>query len=250
MVAILLALAVLGPAQTDRVEALTFAPPRTVVALDKIKGEPIQLAWSPDGQQLYVESGSRTRIGTFESLHHYLLTVADGKVQSVDAAPQWATDYLTWKSGQRAPAMKTLAIEISESRRTERAVSAPMGGALAKGGESGASTGNMDEAVSASLASQTQHVITLKLKGETVGEYVDTQFVPGYTFSWAPQSFGTLIAYINVNGRLGVMDAQGGKKEVAGTERVLLPAWADSGQQIAFVQKDNKKYGVYVTALK
>ena len=61
----------------------------------------------------------------------------------------------------------------------------PMGGDLAKGGGAGSGT-TADDIVDASLQSQMQHVITLKLKGETVGQYVDTQFVPGYTFSWAP----------------------------------------------------------------
>ena len=45
-----------------------------------------------------------------------------------------------------------------------------------------------DAVIGRRLTSQSQHVITLKLKGEIVGEYVDTQFLPGYTFGWSPQS--------------------------------------------------------------
>jgi hypothetical protein len=170
-------------------------------------------------------------------------------VKSVDAAPQWATDYQAWKSNKWAPGVRTFAIDISEDKRTTRAVSAPTGGALAKGGESGASTGNMDAATDAALTSQMQHVITLKLKGQTVGEYVDTQFVPGYTYSWAPQSFGTAIAYSNNEGHLTVMDQQGEKKTVPSTNHVMIPAWSDSGKKIAFIQKDGKKYALYVTDL-
>jgi len=247
--AFVLALASAALPQTAAVQAasLTFSAPRLVAALDKIKGEPIQLAWSADGTELYVETGSRTRIGTFENQKHYLVTAADGKIKNVDAAPQWATDYQTWKANKWAPGARTFAIDITEDKRTQRAVSAPVGGALAKGGESGASVGNMDAATDAALSSQVQHVITLKLKGETVGEYVDTQFVPGYTYSWAPQSLGTAIAYTNTEGRLAVMDQESGKKTVPSTSRVMTPAWSDSGKQIAFIQKDGKKFALYVT---
>ena len=227
--------------------ALNFSQPRLVVALDKVKGEPIQLGWSPDGTQLYVETGKRTRIGTFEDHKHYVVTASDGSVKTVDAAPQWATDYQAWKGYKSAPGAKTFTINLAEDKRTTRAVSAPMGGALAKGGESGASTGNMDAATDAALSTQVQHVITLKLKGETVGEYVDTQFVLGYTYGWAPQSFGTAIAYANSEGHLAVMDQQGAKKTVEATSHVMLPAWSDSGKQIAFVQKDGKKFALFVT---
>jgi hypothetical protein len=247
----LIALAVTAPPQAaSNAAALAFGAPQKIVTLDKIKGEPVQMAWSPDGTQLYIQTGQRTRIGTFESPKHYLLTLADQKVKGVDAPPKWATDYQTWKSNKWAPGQRTLAIEISDENRTQRAVSAPMGGALAKGGESGAAMGNMDDAVTASLTSQTQHVITLKLKGETVGEYVNTQFVPGYTFSWAPQSVGPAIAYARPDGRLAVMDQAGAKQDVPDTRNALLPAWADGGRQIAFVQKDGKKFDLYVTEIK
>jgi hypothetical protein len=242
-----IALASLTPVQAaPQAAALTLSAPRLMTALDKVKGEPMQLSWSPDGTQLYVQTGERTRIGTFQNPKHYLVTVSDGKIKSTDAPPQWATDYQAWKSNKWAPGAKTFAIEISEDKRTQRAVSMPMGGDLAKGGGAGSGT-TADDIVDASLQSQMQHVITLRLKGETVGQYVDTQFVPGYTFSWAPQSFGTAIAYTNEEGHLSVMDQQGGKKSVASTNHVMIPAWSDSGKQIAFVQKDGKKFALYVT---
>jgi hypothetical protein len=229
---------------------LTFSAPQKIVALDKIKGEPIQLAWSPDGTQLYVETGNRTRVGTFVDPKHYLATMADQKVKSIDAPPQWATDYQTWKSSKWAPGDKTYAIDIGEATRTQHTVSSPMGGDLAKGGASGASQGNMDDAVSASLTSQVQHVVTLKLKGEIVGEIVDTQFVPGYTFSWAPQSFGTAIAYARADGRLAVMTRDGTKQDVPDTRNTLLPAWSADGKQIAFVQRNGKKFELFVTQVR
>ena len=230
--------------------AMTFTPPQRILTLDKIKGEPIEMAWSQDGTELYVESGERTRMGVFESLKHYVVTIATQQVKNLDAPPQWATDYQSWKGNKWAPGNHAFVIDISEENRTVRAVSAPMGGALAKGGESGASTGNMDDAVGASLASQMQHVITLKLKGETIGEYVNTQFVPGYTFGWAPQSVGTYIAYGGPDGRLAVLDLQGSKTLVPDAKNALLPAWANDGKRIAFIEKNGKKFDLYVTEVK
>jgi hypothetical protein len=248
MIALLLALAALAPQAPLRAEALTFEAPRMVATLDKIKGEPIQMAWSPDGTELYVETGQRTRVGTFENQKHYLVTLADGKAKGIDAVPQWAADYQAWKGNKWAPGVRTFAIDIGEEKRTQRAVNMPMGGDLAKGGGASGTTSN--DMVSAALASQTQHVISLRLKGEVVGEYVDMQFVPGYTFSWAPQALGTAIAYENAEGRLTVMDQQGGRKDLASTSHVLLPAWSDSGQQIAFLQKDGKKFALYVVGVR
>jgi len=235
-----------APQAAPQAPSMNLSAPKLAAALDKIKGEPIQLSWSPDGAQLYLETGERTRLGTFQNPKHYLITLADGKIKGADAPPQWATDYQAWKSNKWAPGERTFQIEITEDKRTQRAVNLPMGGDLAKGGGAGSGT-TADDIVDASLQSQMQHVITLRLKGETVGQYVDTQFVPGYTFSWAPQSFGTAIAYATPEGHLSVMDHQGGKKSLASTNHVMIPAWSDSGKQIAFVQKDGKKFALYVT---
>jgi hypothetical protein len=197
---------------------------------------------------LYLQTGQRTRLGTFDNLKHYVVNVSDGKAKSADEPPQWATEYQSWKSNKWAPGDKTFAIDISEDKRTQRAVNTPMGGDLAKGGGATGTTAN--DVVDAALTSQVQHVITLKLKGEIVGEYVDTQFLPGYTFGWAPQSFGTAIAYANEEGRLAIMDGQGGKTSVGSTSHVMMPAWSDSGKQIAFIEKDGKKYRLLVTDVK
>jgi len=237
------------PQTTSAAPALTPGAPQKVVTLDKLKGEPIELAWSPDGKQVYIETGEKNRVGTFNNQKHYVLTLADEKLKSVDAAPDWAAAYQTWKSNKWAPGDHQFVIDISESKRTQSAVNTPMGGDLAKGGGSGGGT-TADDIVGAALSSQTQHVITLKLKGETVGEYVDTQFIPGYTFSWAPQSFGPAIAYARPDGRLAVMNRAGERKEVADTRNALLPAWAESGQTIAFLQRDGKKFDLFTVDVK
>ena len=77
---------------------------------------------------------------------------------------------------------------------------------------------------------QKQRVVTLTVKGETVGEFVGVQFLPGYTFSWSPASIA-MIAYANASGRLALMDRQGQKQQVDGTRNVILPAWSPDGSQ-------------------
>ena len=249
LIPFLIALTIATPQSARKADAMTFGAPQKIIALDKTKGEPIQLAWSPDGAELYIETGERSRIGTFANQKHYVLTLADQKMKSVDAPPLWATDYQAWKSNKWAPGDHAYVIDIGEDKRTQSAVSVPMGGDLAKGGGSGGGT-TSDDIVGASLNGQTQHVITLKLKGETVGEYVDTQFIPGYTFSWAPQAYGTAIAYARPDGHLSVMDRSGSKKEVPDTKGALLPAWSVDAHTLAFVEKDGKKFAVYVTEIK
>jgi hypothetical protein len=249
VIPLMIALSAAAAQAAPKADALTFGAPQKVVTLDKIKGEPIQLAWSADGTQLYIETGQRTRLGTFESPKHYVLSLADQKIQPIDAPPKWATDYQAWKGFKSAPGDRSFVIGIGDEKRTQRAVSVPMGGDLAKGGGAGAGT-TADDIVGAALSSQMQHVVTLKLKGEVVGEIVDTQFIPGYTFSWAPQSFGTAIVYARPDGHLSVMDHDGGKKEVPVTKNAILPAWSDSGQRIAFIHKDGKKFDVYMTDVK
>src|SRR5512147_983236 len=100
IIPLLLAFVTAIPQPSPRADALTFGTPRKVVTLDKIKGEPIQVAWSPDGTQLYLQTGERSRIGTFQSQKHYLVTLADGKVKGIDAAPDWVADYQAWKSNK------------------------------------------------------------------------------------------------------------------------------------------------------
>lgn len=229
-------------------KALTFSEPAKAAALDGIKGQPTHIAWSPDGSQVFVQTGDRTRVGTFQNPRYYVVNAADGKVSSVDAAPAWVADYSAWKANKWAPGVRSFAIDIDDQRRTQRATAAPTGGDLAKGGGGTGQGSTADDAVSAALTSQVQHVITLRLNGEVVGEYVDQQFVPGYTFSWAPESFGTMIAY-TTQGRLSVMDRQGGKTDVANVKNALLPAWSSDGSRIAFLSKDGKKYALYMTSV-
>jgi hypothetical protein len=125
-----------------------------------------------------------------------------------------------------------------------------MGGSLAKGGGADPNAGSTVEDVTMRAQQmQQQQVFTLTLKNETVGEFVNQQFLPGYTFGWAPQ--GGMIAYRNLAGHLAIMDERGDKREVADTKDVLLPAWSGDGSKIAFLERAGKnKYNLVVVNVK
>ncbi|HEX7018994.1 MAG TPA: hypothetical protein VF159_03220 [Gemmatimonadaceae bacterium] len=245
---LVLAIASASQAPARDASALTFSAPSQVTQL-KIKGEPIQLAWSDDGTQLYVQTGERTRLGTMGNARHYVLQIDGAKTKSVDAPPTWASEYYTWKSNKWAPGDHSLMIGIEDQQKRNTVTATPMGGDLARGGTSSAGTSS-DEAINVAMNSQMQHIITLRLKGEQVGKYIDMQFIPGYTFGWAPESAGAMIAYVNDDDRLSVMDGQGHKKALDGTKHVMVPAWSPDGSKIAYLEKDGKKYNLFVVDVK
>lgn len=215
----------------------------------KLKGEPTQLGWSPDGTKLFLQTSERDAKGMVRNPRFYMMSASDGRADAIDAPPAWAAEYWAWKSKQFAPGSTTFGIEVKEDQKSVSATAAPMGGALAKGDPG--SGGTTTEEVSGHAA-QTQlvRVVSLKLKGENVGEFVGVQFLAGYTFSWSPASMG-MVAYANPSGRLALMDPQGQKQEIGATKSVILPAWSNDGEKIAFLQKAGKnKYDLFVVAVK
>jgi dipeptidyl aminopeptidase/acylaminoacyl peptidase len=229
--------------------AVQISTPTLVTTVDtgKLKGEPTQLSWSADGSQLFLQTNERDDQQMTIRPRYYLVSLADGKVNSVDAPPAWATDYWTWKSNQYAPGSTSFGIDIKKGEQKLSSTSTPMGGDLARGGVDTGSGGTSAGDVAAARAQmQSQNVFTLLLKGETVGEFVGTQFLPGYTFGWSPKTLG-MIVYSNRAGHLAVMDQDGKKQQVESTKNVVLPAWSLDGSKIVFLQKGAKnKYELYV----
>ena len=233
--------------------ALQIAAPALVSTIDtgKLKGEPTQLAWSADGTQLFLQTSERDAKGMVGNHRYFVLAASDGKPQLVKEPPAWASEYWTWKSNQFAPGSTTFGIEIKQDVKSVTATASPMGGDLARGGTSGDPAGggtSAGDVASRAAQTQTQRVVTLTTKGETVGEFVGTQFLPGYSFGWAPRD--QMLAYSHASGRLAVMDAQGNKQQVDGTKNVILPAWSPDGARIAFLQRGGKnKYDLYVASV-
>jgi WD40-like Beta Propeller Repeat len=235
-------------AKTAQVSAPT---PVSTIDTGKLKGEPTQLAWSPDGTQLFLQTSERDSAGMTKNPRFFVMSASDGKPAPVGAPPAWAAEYWTWKSNQFAPGSTTFGIQSKVEERKVTATATPMGGDLAKGGadpEGGGGTTAGDVAA-ARAQTHTANVFTLTLKGEVVGEFAGQQFLPGYTFGWSPKN--QIMAYGNQAGRLALIDAQGGKQQIDATKNVILPAWSPDGTKIAFLQKAGKnKYDLVVVGLR
>ncbi|MGH9408784.1 MAG: TolB family protein [Vicinamibacterales bacterium] len=246
-------LLVLGLLQTPSAKTLSVSQPVRVAEIDtgKLKGEPTELAWSPDTSQLFLQTSERDRSMMTINPRYFMMSASNGQPKSVNQKPEWEGQYWTWKSSEYSPGPDKIAIDIKEEKRVADSTSSPTGGAMAKGGTVAGNGGTtMDDAVNAAQNKQQVHVMTLTLKGEQVGQFVDAQFLPGYTFSWSPASIA-MIAYVNASGHLAIMDLQRNKQQVESTKDVLLPAWSDDGSKIAFLERAGRnKYELYVATVR
>ena len=232
---------------------IVFGQPASVVEIDvgKLKGTLVRLAWSPDGTQFYLQTADPDTRGNVK-LRYYVVGLDGQPPKSVDSEPAWGATYWTWKTSQSAPGMASLRIAIDQQQRRVSATSNPAGGDMAKGGSGGGSTGSagsgggsaggmsVGEAAGAAYQTQNANVVTLKLKSEIVGEFVNTPPLPGTTFGWGPTGSG-LIVFVNLQGKVVLMDDQSRKQELAGSKDAYLPAWTTDGKKIAYLEKSGKK---------
>jgi hypothetical protein len=227
------------------VGSLAFAPATTVTTIDtdKMKGQPSRLAWSPDGSELYVQmmDGEFGKQAAARFSHH--VYKVDGAHQPVAAEPEWVLAYWTAKSGQASPDNPALKIDLKSENRSEKTVSSPMGGDLARGGGAGGDGGaaSAGDVLAAAYNKQSVPVNTMLLHGQIVGEYVNTVIVPGQTFGWGPKGSKVIAYSANKSGRLVVMDESGKRQEIDDTKDALFPAWSPDGKRLAWLQKDGKK---------
>jgi hypothetical protein len=231
-------------AQTPlRVDSLRLDEPVTVTEfdIDDLKGQPSRLAWSADGSQLYLQ----TLEGGFGrpdvKLRHYVFAATNGARQNLQIEPEWASEYWIVKSGQASPDGAHMKIELKSEQRRERTTSVPMGGDLARGGTTTATGTATNDGINAAYNSQSVPVHSMFFNGQLVGEFVNSVIVPGLTFGWGPKGTQTLAFAAPKSGRVVVMDAQGGRKELAGSKDALLPAWSPDASRLAWLQKDGRK---------
>lgn len=221
------------------------------IDLGKLQGQVRQLAWSPDGNTLYLQTYDMNKDGSLKAKYHYTMPVATGVPAKAEDTPAWAADYLNWSTGKAAPGDAGFSIVLDQGTKTLSATSTPMGGDYARGGNPDAGAGtSVDNVASATMGQQKVAVITLRLLGEVVGEFVNQVFVPGLTFGWAPTGTG-LIAFAEANGgKLVIMDHSGAKQKVDGTKNVAVPAWSADGARLAYLQGQGKnKYALVIATV-
>jgi len=212
------------------------------IDLGKLNGKLLrQLAWSPDGAELYLMTYDANKDASIKKAYHFVIRLETGAPKPVEAAPAWAEAYWTWKSGQASPDDASLKIDVATDRRRESAVAVPFGGDLARGGSDTSSAGSAggmstETAMAAANSSQMSNVYTMRLKGQVVGEWVNHPIVPGQTLGWAPKGHG-LIAYVDhKSGRLVLMNLAGERHAVDDTKEVTLPAWSNDGSRLAYLE--------------
>jgi len=220
-----------------------LSAPQPVADLDaaKMKGDLSRLAWSDDGSEFYVQTVEKDKAGNIKAAHHFVVSVQSKALKDVGAEPAWASKYWAWKSGQASPASAGLKIEVTERTETRRSVSAPTGGALARGGTDNPLDGtSFSDVAAAKDTSQTQKIFALTLRGETIGEWSNEAVTPGSNFSWAPAPL-QMIAYAKRGGGPIIVLDNRSKYELAGVSGALLPAWSANGKRIAWIERKDKK---------
>ena len=226
---------------------LKLSAPAPIVEFDakKLKGVLFRLAWSPDAQQIYLQTIERDRAGNIATAHHYLMGLSGEAPKRVDQEPAWAAPYWDWKSSQAAPGLPSFKIAVEEKRKRVNTTSTPMGGDLAKGGLEGSGAmapvggGAVGDAVSAVAQGQMATYYTLTLKSEVIGEFVNGLPNFGLAFGWGPAGSG-LIAFSNRDGAVVIMDDQGRKQEISSSKSTLFPAWTQDGKRLAYLQRTGK----------
>src|SRR5262249_6759699 len=98
------------------------------IDLGKMQGALVnQLAWSPNAEQIYLQTLTEDRKALPKDVYHYVIAAEGGAFKKVDAPPDWAIAYWTWKSGQTAPDDAAFKIDIATDKRIDAATALPMG---------------------------------------------------------------------------------------------------------------------------
>ena len=216
----------------------------THIDTSELKGRPARLVWSEDRSQLYlaVVEGNQAQHLTWR---HYL--IEEGKPpQAVDTEPEWAEAYWGWKSAKSffGDPLMTITVDVQQRLLDNLNGTAANKAVYLQPYVSG-------EALILSKQSGGKQIVSrLLLKSKIIGEFVDEQIVPGYTFSWSPEEL-RFIAFRSTNGRLTIMNGEAETQDVTGTSDVLLPAWSDDGQAIAYLERTGRKtFALMVVSLK
>jgi hypothetical protein len=138
------------------------------IDLGKMQGAMVnQLAWSPDGKVIYLQTLTEDQKALPKDVYHYVIPAEGGTFKKVGAPPDWAIAYWTWKAGQTAPDNAAFKIEIATEKRIDSATALPMAGEMARGGTSGDLGGASAESVMAAAATSTNATSTDEAQGRS-----------------------------------------------------------------------------------
>ena len=229
-------------------QSVKLAPkPVAEFEMSRLKGVIRRIAWNPDNTQLYVQTAELSADAQPKTYHHYIVDPGTGALKGADAEPAWAGAYWEWKSWKAAPDDEKFMIELSEEQRKSAATSIPMGGDYARGGTGGgdvagsAGAASAESVMAAAQQSQVGTARMMKLKGQTVGEWINQPIVPGQTFGWGPKGTG-VIAYAEPNNRaLMIMDKTGAKQKIDDTRGVYSPSFSNDAKKLAWLELRGKK---------
>ena len=234
-----------GPALPGAIDAtqLQFSAPALVTEIDTgtLKGEPRQLAWSPDGDLLYLQTADGKPPS--EKLRHYTVSLADGGIETVQGPPAWAVAYWTVKQDRVAPGAPWLEIAVGRRQETTKAGPGQAGvldrqsnpAAVAMAGPS------IESLANGMHGNQTANVLVLSLQGEEVTRWInEPRPIPGTRFSWGPSGSGALVG-VGEGGRLVLLDASKHHRSIDGPKDALLPAWSTDGARLAYLQRSGRK---------
>jgi hypothetical protein len=239
-----------SPADVTRI---AVSAPVLVATLsgEQVAGVPAQLAWSPDGQRLYLRLSHSDRWAN-ERFFHYEIVLPARQVRSLADSPGWNSAYWARKSGFSCPGAPDFRIKVDTRVERKSATGSGAGGNLGQNAGDpygpGMELGPQGSAImSSAMQSQNVTIVTWTLKGQQVGEFVNSRAPAGLTYGWAPEALRA-IAYADSKQRLVLMDAAGRRREVAGARDVVLPAWSDDGARLAWVQRRGRSELVVMMA--
>ena len=241
-------------AQTPMTASAVKVTPSVVAefSLGAMKGKLVrQLAWSPDGTQIYLMTYDANKDASVKEMFHFLFPAQGGAPTRIDTQPDWALKYYEWKASPTSPDDPSVELTPNHERRKESAVATPMGGELARGGTSVDPGGlSSTEVMDAARTMQMSDVYTIALKNEIIGEWVNHPTVPGQTFGWAPKGTPLIAFAERKTGRLVIMDLKGGKQKVDDTKNVKVPAWSGDATKLAYLESRGRdKYALVVATV-
>src|SRR5947207_15850440 len=100
------------PSSLVDVSTLKIGAPAAVAELDlgKLKGEIRQVAWSPDGAELYIQTADGEPAS--EKPHHYTVPAAGGAMVPADRQPAWTKAFWLFKSDRSAPGVPAMTAAV------------------------------------------------------------------------------------------------------------------------------------------